>query len=102
MLAAGHHSRMNSATRARHAELGAACHAVGHSVGCVVQVVEQSHQHKGHDRQHDPLELHGWRRAAASGGRADCCDRENIDFRRPVLQKPDEDNVDVCAGDMKI
>eukprot|EP00962_Isochrysis_galbana_P036619 scaffold12688_cov146-Isochrysis_galbana.AAC.2 len=32
----------------------------------------------------------------------DCCDRKNIDFRRPVLQRPDEDNVDVCAGDMKI
>eukprot|EP00962_Isochrysis_galbana_P002858 scaffold789_cov125-Isochrysis_galbana.AAC.7 len=34
----------------------------------------------------------------------DCCNRENIDFRRPVLQKPDEDkdNVDVCAGDMQI
>jgi len=31
----------------------------------------------------------------------DCCDRENIDFRRPVLQKPDEDNVDVCAGYMR-
>eukprot|EP00962_Isochrysis_galbana_P031343 scaffold10220_cov144-Isochrysis_galbana.AAC.8 len=31
----------------------------------------------------------------------DCCDRENIDFRRPSgAPTPDEDNVDVCAGDM--